>query len=278
MLLKQFALIITLFFVVGECAYASDTTAYVRYKEGGKISYGEVEKKVIYELSGNIFDSPKRTGKKIKIDRVEILAPTDPQKVLAVGHNFKSHIGNQKPPSEPVLFAKLPTSVIAHNGNIRYLPGTTNLHYEGEMVLIIGKQARNVAVDKANQYIFAVAPGNDVSERIWQQNDVQWFRGKASDSYGPVGPVMVSGVDYDNLLIQTRVNGKTKQSQSTKDMFFSTAELVSYISRYVTLEPGDLIFTGTPGTTSEIKPGDVVEVELGGVGVLRNTVGAVETY
>ena len=120
-----------------------------------------------------------------------------------------------------------------------------------------------------NTYL-AVAPGNDVSERAWQQGDLQWFRAKGADTFGPV---MVSGVDYNDLMLQTRLNGEVKQAQRTKDLIFGPVQIVSYVSRYVTLEAGDMIFTGTPGATSAMQPGDVVEVELEHVGVLRNTVG-----
>ena len=135
------------------------------------------------------------------------------------------------------------------------------------------RPARNVSEAEAADHIFAAAPGNDVSERVWQQNDLQWFRAKGADTFGPVGPVMVSGVDYDDLLLETRLNGEVKQSQRTSDLIFGTAAIVSYVSRYITLEPGDMIFTGTPGSTSAMQPGDVVEIELEGVGVLRNTIG-----
>ncbi|GLR72660.1 hypothetical protein GCM10007852_35680 [Agaribacter marinus] len=248
-------------------------TTYIRYQTDGKVSYGILEGETIHELNGDIFGSHRRTGKKVPIEKVSILPPTDAQKVIAVGHNFQSHIEGMPTPKEPVLFAKLLTSLIGHDSEVRYFSDTTDLHFEGEMVLVIGKTASNVSLENASNYIFAVAPGNDISERHWQQNDVQWFRGKSSDTFGPVGPVMVRGADYNNLLVQTRVNGKVMQSQSTKDMIFSPEQIVSYVSRYVTLEPGDLIFSGTPGKTSAMLPGDVVEIELEGVGVLRNTIG-----
>jgi 2-keto-4-pentenoate hydratase/2-oxohepta-3-ene-1,7-dioic acid hydratase in catechol pathway len=171
------------------------------------------------------------------------------------------------------VFAKYPTSLIPHDGEITYYADATNLHYEGEMVLIIGRTAKSVSEEEANDYIFAVAPGNDVSERAWQAGDLQWFRAKGSDTFGPVGPVMVAGIDYNDLLLQTRLNGEVVQSQRTEDLIFDTARIVSYVSKYVTLEAGDMIFTGTPGSTSAMKPGDVVEVELENVGILRNTVG-----
>jgi 2-keto-4-pentenoate hydratase/2-oxohepta-3-ene-1,7-dioic acid hydratase in catechol pathway len=137
---------------------------------------------------------------------------------------------------------------------------------------VIGKRAKNVAREDAKSYVFGVTVGNDVSERDWQRADLQWFRAKASDTFGPLGPAVVAGLNYDNLLLQTRLNGEVVQSQRTEDLIFNVAYIVSYVSRYVTLVPGDIIYTGTPGTTRQIKSGDVVEVELEGVGVLRNKV------
>ena len=129
-----------------------------------------------------------------------------------------------------------------------------------------------MSVADAGEYIFGVTAGNDVSERDWQANDLQWLRAKASDTFGPVGPTIVRGVNYDDLLVQTRVNGEVRQSESTADLIFDISTIVSYVSRYVRLLPGDLIFTGTPGSTQAMSPGDVVEIEVEHVGVLRNRV------
>jgi 2-keto-4-pentenoate hydratase/2-oxohepta-3-ene-1,7-dioic acid hydratase in catechol pathway len=126
--------------------------------------------------------------------------------------------------------------------------------------------------EDALNYVFGVTIGNDVSERAWQQSDLQWYRAKGADTFGPLGPWIVTGLNYQDVLLETRVNGKTLQSQRTKDLIFDIPYLVSYISQYVTLVPGDVIYSGTPGTTSAMKPGDVVEVEIEGVGVLRNKV------
>jgi len=136
----------------------------------------------------------------------------------------------------------------------------------------MGKRAQNVSKERAKEYVFGVTTGNDVSERDWQKSDLQWFRAKAADTFGPLGPVIVTGVNYDDLLLETRLNGKVVQSQRTKDLIFNVAEIVSYISRYVTLEPGDVIYSGTPGTTQQMKAGDVVEVQLEKVGTLSNPV------
>jgi 2-keto-4-pentenoate hydratase/2-oxohepta-3-ene-1,7-dioic acid hydratase in catechol pathway len=155
------------------------------------------------------------------------------------------------------------------------LPGETdNVHYEGEMVVVVGKRARNVSADEAAGHVLGVTCGNDVSARDWQKNDLQWWRAKGSDTFGPCGPYLVAGLDYDDLRIELRVNGEVKQTQRTSDLIHNVAQIISWISRSVTLEPGDLIYTGTPGQTSPLKPGDVVEVELEGVGILRNRVAA----
>ena len=259
--------------VLAVSANAFAQTSYVRYERNGAVAYGILEGDTIHELRGNIFENPQRTGATISMADVTLLAPTDPKRVIAIGLNYRSHIGQAAPAEEPGVFFKNPTSIVPHDSAITYFPGVTNLHYEGEMVLIIGKTAKNVSEADAPDYVFAVAPGNDVSERAWQSADLQWFRAKGADTFGPVGPVMVAGVDYDDLLLQTRLNGEVKQSQRTSDLIFGTRAIVSYVSRYVTLEPGDMIFTGTPGSTSAMQPGDVVEVELESVGVLRNTIG-----
>ena len=252
---------------------AQEPTTYVRYELGGNVSYGVLEGDTIHELRGDIFDSIVRTGDTVALGAVRVLSPTAPKKVVAIGFNYGSHLGDAEPAAEPGVFAKYPTSVIPHDSEITYYADATDLHYEGEMVLIIGRTAKNVPKEEANDYIFAVAPGNDVSERAWQRDDLQWFRAKGADTFGPVGPVMVAGVDYNNILLQTRLNGDVVQSQRTEDLIFDTASIVSYVSKYLTLEAGDMIFTGTPGSTKAMKPGDVVEVELENVGILRNTVG-----
>jgi 2-keto-4-pentenoate hydratase/2-oxohepta-3-ene-1,7-dioic acid hydratase in catechol pathway len=150
------------------------------------------------------------------------------------------------------------------------------VHYEAELVIVIGKECSKVSNEEALDYVLGVTAGNDISERIWQNDeqvkDVQWWRAKGTDTFGPVGPCIVSGIDYGNLKLQLRRNGTVKQQATTAELIHDIPSTVSFISRYIALHPGDLIFTGTPGQTSEIKPGDTVEVELEGVGVLRNLV------
>jgi 2-keto-4-pentenoate hydratase/2-oxohepta-3-ene-1,7-dioic acid hydratase in catechol pathway len=247
-------------------------TKYVRYSAGGQVHYGILQGDTIAELSDDLFDNPRPTGRTVKLADATLLAPCTPSKVIAVGLNYQTHLGQRAAAAYPGLFAKLPTSIVGPGEAIVVPPDAKNVHYEGEMVVVIGRRAQNVPESNAGQYVFGVTAGNDVSERDWQKADLQWFRAKGTDTFGPLGPVIVSGLNYDDLLVQTRLNGEVKQSQRTKDLIFNVSAIVSYVSRYVTLMPGDVIYTGTPGTTSAMKPGDVVEVEVEGVGVLRNPV------
>jgi len=250
----------------------AQVTKYVRYASAGAVSYGILEGDVIRELSGSLFQSPRRTGRTVKLSDARLLAPCEPRQIIAVGLNYKSHLGERPAAAYPGLFAKLPGSIIGPEADIIYPPDAENLHFEGELVVVIGRKARNVTVADAASYIFGVTAGNDVSERNWQQKDLQWFRAKASDTFGPLGPAIVTGLNYGDLLLQTRLNGEVVQSERTRDLLFDVPTIVSYVSRYVTLEPGDVIYTGTPGATRAMKPGDVVEIEIEGVGVLRNRV------
>jgi 2-keto-4-pentenoate hydratase/2-oxohepta-3-ene-1,7-dioic acid hydratase in catechol pathway len=245
-------------------------TKYVRYSAQNQTSYGILDGEVIAELKGDLFANPTRTGRRLKLAEVKLLPPCDPKKVIAVGLNYKSHLGTQAPAAYPGLFAKYPTSIVAHGDDIVIPPDATNVHYEGELVIVIGKRAKSVPVDTAKSHVFGVTAGNDVSERGWQKADLQWFRAKATDTFGPMGPVIVTGLNYDDLLLETKLNGEVVQSQRTKDLIFNVATIVSYVSKYVTLEPGDVIFTGTPGTTRAFKVGDTIEVIIEGIGTLRN--------
>jgi 2-keto-4-pentenoate hydratase/2-oxohepta-3-ene-1,7-dioic acid hydratase in catechol pathway len=192
-----------------------------------------------------------------------------------VGRNYGSHLGDRARPQRPEIFYKPVSALQDPGGPIRFPEGATNVHYEGELVLVIGSRVKNASPEEARAAIFGVTCGNDVSEREWQNGagkDLQWWRAKGADTFAPLGPAVVTGLDYGNLLLRTRLNGEVVQEQSTADLMFDCPYIVSWISRAVTLEPGDVIYTGTPGTTRAMKPGDVVEVEVEGVGVLRNPV------
>jgi 2-keto-4-pentenoate hydratase/2-oxohepta-3-ene-1,7-dioic acid hydratase in catechol pathway len=247
---------------------------FIRYAYQGAIAYGTLDGDAIHELEGNFMAESGPTGRTLWLAEVRLLAPVEPSKIIAVGLNYRSHLGDRPAPSYPGLFSKFPTTIIGPEDSIIIPPGAQDVHYEGEMVVVIGKPAKNVSEAEAPGYVFGVTAGNDVSERQWQKGDLQWFRAKGSDTFGPLGPVVAQGLNYNDLQLTTRLNGEVRQSQRTSDLIFPVAKIVSYVSQFVTLFPGDLIFTGTPGSTQAMKPGDAVEVELEGVGVLRNYVSA----
>jgi 2-keto-4-pentenoate hydratase/2-oxohepta-3-ene-1,7-dioic acid hydratase in catechol pathway len=251
----------------------SAVTKYVRWEHKqhpGTIAYGILEPDRVVELQGDPFAKITPTGRMVMLADVKLHAPCVPSKVIAVGLNYRSHLGERKPAEYPGLFAKYPTSIIATEESIVLPADAKNVHYEGELVVVIGKRAKNAPKGQAASYIFGVTAGNDVSERDWQTANLQWFRAKATDTFAPLGPAIVTGLNYNDLLLQTRLNGEVVQSERTKDLIFDVDTIVSYISRYITLEPGDVIYTGTPQTTRPFKEGDTIEVEIEGVGVLRN--------
>ncbi|MBI4877141.1 MAG: fumarylacetoacetate hydrolase family protein [Acidobacteria bacterium] len=259
-------------------AAESRITKYVRYRAGSAAAaYGILEGETVRAITGPLFGEHKPNGAEHKLAGVKLLYPCQPPKIFAVGLNYKSHIGKQTPPANPEIFYK-PITCLQNPGDPIRIPKTAlNVHYEGEMAIVIGRRTRNVSAGEAPQSIFGVTCGIDVSERDWQngpQKDLQWWRAKGADTFGPLGPCIARGLDYGNLKLQTRLNGKVVQQQSTSDLLFPPAAIVSWISQAVTLTPGDVIYTGTPGQTGKMQPGDVVEVEIEGIGVLRNPVAA----
>lgn len=251
---------------------AQTLTHYVKYEAGGRVAWGLLEGETIRELEGSVFDGAQPGSRTLELAEVTLLPPAEAKKVIAVGLNYRSHLGERSAASQVGLFAKMPTSLIGHGADIVYPSDATNLHYEAEVCVVIGRRARNITEAEVKAHVFGVTPCNDVSERAWQKSDLQWLRAKGSDTFGPMGPALVRGADYTGLRLIGRHNGKVVQETTTDLMIFPIDHIVSYVSRYVTLEPGDVIFTGTPGTTHAMQPGDVFEVEIEGVGTLRNRV------
>ena len=260
-------------------AAQSGAQKYARFRAGGRVAYGAVQGDSIAEFDGNLFGARKPNGKTHKVSAVELLYPVEPTKVLALARNYRSHLNSGKSaapePKRPEFFYK-PLTCLQHPGKPIILPSdSTDVHFECELVVVIGKRAHNVSKTDASSCVFGVTAGNDVSERQWQggpDKDIQWWRAKGSDTFGPLGPYVVTGIDYSKLTIQTRLNGKVMQKDSTSMLIFDVPSMISFASKYVQLEPGDLIYTGTPGRTSAMKNGDVVEVELEGVGILKNPI------
>jgi 2-keto-4-pentenoate hydratase/2-oxohepta-3-ene-1,7-dioic acid hydratase in catechol pathway len=197
-----------------------------------------------------------------------------PSKIVCIGTNYRAHATEmgKAVPDEPVLFFKPPSAVIAPGEPIVRPRGYARVDFEGELALVIGRRARRVSAASAMDYVLGLACLNDVTVRDLQVKDGQFARAKGFDSFCPLGPVVRGGVDPADLRLVTRVNGEVKQDSRTSDLIFSARHLVEFISRYMTLEPGDIISTGTPSGVANLTPGDVVEIEIEGVGVLSNPV------
>lgn len=239
---------------------------------------GLVEADVILPLAeGETIESfpTPRTAGAIPISEVTFLAPVAPSKIVCVGRNYKEHaaeLGN-KMPDEPLLFLKAPSSLIGDGDAIELPPESQQVEHEGELGVVIGRRARKLVDDEDPlSYVLGYTCVNDVTARDLQRKDVQFTRGKSFDTFCPVGPFIVSELDPLNLAVTTRLNGVVKQSGRTSDMAFSVPFLIRYIANIMTLLPGDLIATGTPAGVSPMKTGDVCEVEIDGIGVLRNTI------
>jgi 2-keto-4-pentenoate hydratase/2-oxohepta-3-ene-1,7-dioic acid hydratase in catechol pathway len=197
-----------------------------------------------------------------------------PSKIVGIGQNYRAHAAEMGKgiPTEPLLFLKPPSALLLPDQPIVRPAGYARVDYEGELGVVIGKRARAVSVEDALDYVRGYTAVNDVTVRDLQAKDGQWARAKGFDSFCPVGPRIVAGLDPRDLRLITRVNGEVRQDSRTSDLIFDVAMLIAFVSRHMTLEPGDLISTGTPAGVGNLAPGDVVEVELEGVGVLRNPV------
>jgi 2-keto-4-pentenoate hydratase/2-oxohepta-3-ene-1,7-dioic acid hydratase in catechol pathway len=232
----------------------------------------------IAQIEGHPFGRISFTGARFAQADIRLLSPILPSKVVCVGKNYAAHIAEMNTgdaPKEPLLFLKPSTSVIGPGDAIRIPPGSTNVHHEAELAVVIGARgARNVTPEQAGASIFGYTIGNDVTERDMQKRDGQWTRAKGFDTFCPVGPRVASGLDWRTVEVRCRVNGLERQRGHASEMQFPIPLLLAYISGIMTLEPGDLVVTGTPAGVGPLRDGDVVEVEIPGVGVLSNPVKA----
>lgn len=244
---------------------------FIHFSSAGVAAYGLLEGEKIHVLRGGLFDKPVKSGVTLDMKSVKLLPAVKPSKIIAVGLNYASHFGSTKG-ANPKLFSKLPSALTGFDEPVWMFPDSTNLHFEGELVVVIGKEAHRVSPEQAPDYMFGVTVGNDVTDRSWQASDLQWMRGKGADSFAPIAAVVSRGLNINDLLIETRMNGEVVQSESTKNLLFNPAEIVSYASQHATLLPGDIIFTGTPGRTRSMKEGDEIEVTINGIGSIRNRV------
>jgi len=244
-----------------------------RFAKDSKIFYGAVSGEAVQEISGDIFAAHQVLDVRHPLQALRVLAPCAPSKIVAVGLNYRTHAAevNMELPQEPILFLKPSTAVIGPEENIIYPAMTKRLDYEGELGVVIGKRCQAVSVEQAPEYILGYTCVNDVTARDLQKKDAQWTRAKGFDTFAPLGPFIETELDPSDVLIETFLNAEKKQSASTRDLIFPVPYLVSFISRVMTLLPGDVIATGTPEGIGPMRAGDVVEVRIEGVGTLPNT-------
>jgi len=238
--------------------------------------YGWLHEDKVGKIEGDLFGEYKRLKADIPLKEVRLLAPSAPSKIVCVGRNYVEHakeLGNEVP-KIPLLFLKPPSSIIAPGETILLPPQSAQVEHEAELVTVIGKRGRNITAESARDYVLGYTIGIDVTARDLQKTDGQWTRAKGFDTFCPFGPWIDTDFDPSDALVTCRVNGQMRQMGSTRDMVFSVSVLIAYISSVMTLEPGDLIFTGTPAGVSQLKAGDTVEVEVDGLGLLSNPVQA----
>ncbi len=262
-----------------EAGSSATLTRVVRLVIDKKPGWGVVVGDTIRRLSGHPFIAWE-VGEPLKdVQRASLLPPTEPSKVVCVGLNYKAHAeeSHAEIPDEALLFFKPPSAVIGPGVPIVLPPQSARVDYEAELALVIGTRCRNVAPRDAWSYVAGVTCGNDVTARDLQAADDQWTRAKGFDTFCPLGPWLVMGISesgLEELRVVCRVNGEVRQEGWVSDMVFSPTELIAYVSSIMTLEPGDVIMTGTPEGVGPLGQGDVVEVEVESVGILRNPVAA----
>ncbi len=246
----------------------------VRFRFGERIATGAVEDGTVRVLEGTFFENPLPTGEEVPLDDVRLLAPVLPSKVVCLGKNYAAHAAEfgGDVPEEPLIFLKPSTSVSGPGDPIPLLPISHRVDYEGELAVVIGRIARNVRAEDAFRYILGYTCGNDVTLRDLQKKDGQWSRAKGFDGSCPLGPWIETLLDPNDAGVETRLNGEVRQSARTSDMVFGVATIAEFVTEFMTLLPGDVIMTGTPEGVGRLAPGDVVEVGVEGVGVLRNEV------
>jgi 2-keto-4-pentenoate hydratase/2-oxohepta-3-ene-1,7-dioic acid hydratase in catechol pathway len=254
---------------------------WCRFQAGDRSAYGIIEGDSVAEVTGSPFETHVRTSTKVPLSRVKLLVPVIPPTFYAAGVNYREHVTEMAhrrgekpkfPPQADVGYRASNALVATDEPIVIPKDATEEVQYEGELVVVIGKRCKRVSEADALDCVFGYTIGNDVSERVWQRNDRTLWRGKNTDTFKPMGPWIVTGLDPDVLRVTIRVNGREMFSYAIKDAIFGVRQFISRMSQYLTLHPGDVLWMGTDGATENIKDGDVVEIEIPGIGVLRNPV------
>lgn len=243
-----------------------------RFRYRRKVMYGLLKEDVLFPIKGSVFRNYKIEDSPIPISEVTVLPPVQPTKIVCVGRNYREHaeeLGNEVP-AEPLIFLKPPSAVIGHNQAIVWPDMSQRIDYEGELAVVIKKKARDLKGDDWQDYVLGYTCFNDITARDLQLKDVQFTRAKSFDTFAAVGPCLALGLDWSSLRLKTFLNGHLVQSGNTRNMIFGIPFLLQFISKIMTLEPGDLIATGTPAGVGPMKVGDRVEVQIEGIGTLSN--------
>ena len=250
---------------------------FVRYKrEDGLPQWGWILGDQVGMVHGDLFTKYQRAEATTALDSVNLLAPVIPSKIICVGRNYAAHaqeFGNELP-EIPLLFFKPPSSIIGPDATILHPPQSERVEHEAELAVVISRRGRFITTDEAKDYIFGYTVANDVTARDLQRSDQLWTRAKGFDTFCPIGPWIETEFDPADALVTCHVNGDMRQMASTRDMAFTVRQLIAFASSIMTLEPGDLILTGTPAGVSQVFPGDLIEVKIDGIGTLRNPVNA----
>jgi len=247
---------------------------WVRYATPEGPQWGWVHEGRVGALRGTPFGEYERQEPTLPLEEVRLLAPVQPGKIVCVGRNYAAHAKehNAEVPEVPLIFLKPPSAVIGPEETILLPPQSQQVEHEAELAVVIGKRGRWIAPEEAHEYILGYTIANDVTARDLQRRDGQWTRGKGFDTFCPLGPWIDTDFDPADALITCKVNGDLRQMGSTRDMVFSVRQLIAFISSVMTLEPGDVILTGTPAGVAPLREGDIVEVSIEGLGTLRNPV------
>ncbi|MBI2460029.1 MAG: fumarylacetoacetate hydrolase family protein [Candidatus Rokubacteria bacterium] len=244
----------------------------VRFTTDGRARYGLLERNQVVECQGTPYGRLTRGRRRYPLKAVRLLPPCVPSKIVAVGLNYRDHaeeVGHAIPP-EPIIFLKPSTALIGPGDDIVYPPITERVDYEAELAIVIRRRCRNVTAAEAPGYILGYTCLNDVTARDLQRRDGQWTRAKSFDTFSPMGPCIVTDIDPDNVEIEAYLNGERRQASNTKHFIFPVAEVISFVSRVMTLLPGDVISTGTPSGIGPMQVGDLIEIRIEGIGSLRN--------
>lgn len=254
---------------------------WCRFQSGQTVAHGLVEGNTVIEISGSPFGEHARTPRAFPLGQVKLLVPVIPPTFYAAGVNYRAHVTEMAarrgvkpefPPNADVGYRANNALIATDEPIVIPKDATEQVQYEGELVAVIGKRCKHVAEAEALDCVFGYTIGNDVSERTWQRGDRTFWRGKNTDTFKPMGPWIVTGLDPDDLRVTIRLNGREMFSYAVKDAIFGVRQFISRMSQYLTLYPGDVLWMGTDGATENMKDGDVVEVEIPGIGVLRNPV------